>query len=294
MLKPDLLYCNTIHAAKWLFYARLLDIPALSHVHELSMGFDAVGISERFNLRHFSDRFIAVSKSVKEFLVSQQRIPSEKIQVIHAGIRVEQFRKNHNADQLRSELGLDGAIVVGTVGRITHMKGSDLFLELAARLRSTGRPEARIKYLVVGTTEDRAFYSRFQSMIEQHGLRSDIVFLEQITDVAQYYGVMDIFVSTSREDPFPLVVLEAMASGKPVVAFGTGGIPEAVTPECGVLIDKLDVVAMVASIDRLIGDPGGRASMGKAGRTRVEEFFDISKNIRAIKSIVDVTVRGAG
>jgi len=284
-VKPDLFYCNTIHPAKWLLYARMLGIPTVTHVHELGMGFATLTGVEHWLVRKYSGRFIAVSDAVKNYLVAEQGIDAERISVVRAGIRVDEFSSTHS-DEAKKSLDIDGSIVIGTVGRITPMKGSDLFLELAARVKAQNIGAA-VKFLVVATTDDKEFYNNFRKEINTKMLHDDIVIVENATDVKKYYAAMDIYVSTAREDPFPLVVLEAMASGLPVAAFGVGGIPEMVSPETGILVDALNVGPLADSITELIRSPERRSALGTAARKRMQDQFDLSRNVARITEVIE-------
>ncbi len=293
-LKPDLVYCNTIHPAKWLAYARFLGIPTLTHVHELSMGFSTLGRVEHAMVRNYSRHFIAVSEAVRNFLTHTIGIQSDLIHTVKLGIDPERTCPTGNPSAVRSRLGLEGTFVVGIVGRITFMKGSDLFLHLATEVKSKLSPAVPVKFLVVATTEDREFMGTFNRLLGAYGLQRDVIVIEDERDVADYYQAMDIYVSCAREDPFPLVILEAMAASLPVVAFAVGGIPEQVTPECGALVTPLDVDQMVAEVLRFVENPGMSARMGAAGRARVMQHFDINRNFSKIEALLDSILEGDG
>jgi glycosyltransferase involved in cell wall biosynthesis len=291
-IRPDVLYCNTIHPAKWLFYAHLLCIPTIVHVHELSMGFATLTPVEHWLVKNYSGTIIAVSEAVNRYLVKKKNFNGKKIRIIHAGIQPEKLSiDSSRRNAIRVSLGVENDIVLGTVGRITNMKGSDIFLELAHRLRAENNSH-RYKFLVIGSKEDENYYRKFKEDIDKFGLKDNLILLEDIQDVSPYYGAMDIFVSTAREDPFPLVVLEAMASGLPVVGFSVGGIPEAVTELCGILIPSMDISAMVDEIRKLSSTPLRMAEMGNAGAARIREKFSLMKNVNDIERIIDSTAEG--
>src|SRR5438132_1841378 len=146
------------------------------------MGFDALSPAEHWMLRRFSRHFIAVSDAVKEYLVQRQNVPSRKVDVVHAGIRTERFGTSSDVKSLKDRLGLNNAIVVGTVGRITYMKGSDLFLKVASNLKEIIGTAVKLKFLILGSTEDRNFCASFKSMLQESSIRDDIVLLENVKD----------------------------------------------------------------------------------------------------------------
>ncbi len=286
-LKPDLVYCNTVHTAKWLVYARMLGIPTLMHIHELSMGFETLNGMENWMVKKLPDKYIAVSESVKNYLVNKRGVDAEKIEVIHAGINIANFKSTPDTVQLKNSLGLQNAFVIGTVGRICFMKGSDIFLRLASGLKNSVQNGIKLKFLIVCTVEDTKFYADFKRDLSSFGLESDFIFIEDAENASVYYSAMDIFVSTAREDPFPLVVLEAMAAKKPVIAFEVGGIPEAVNEECGIIINGLDVETMKYKIIELISRPDKIGEMGDAALLRVSKEFALSHNIMKFNKVID-------
>jgi glycosyltransferase involved in cell wall biosynthesis len=285
-LNPDIVLCNTIHSVKWAAYARGLNFPTVMYVHELSRAFAALGPVERRAVKSFPQHFIAVSDAVKQYLVDAQGIAPGSLRVIYAGIDAGKFGGEADAARVRSRLGLGSGLVVGTVGRITHVKGSDLFLEFAGHLKRL-MGNGSVKFLVIGTTADTGCLDEFKRTLRGRGLQHDVVLVEDVPDASEYYSAMDVYVSTAREDPFPLVVLEAMASGKPVIGFAVGGIPEAVTAECGILISGLDPAALAASASMLLRDPALRQRLGQGGRKRVESRFALERYTREMRSAIE-------
>ncbi len=284
--KPDLIFCNTIHSAKWLFYAKILNIPSIIYILELSMGFSVLSRLEDFILKHFAKNILVVSDAVKNFLLQKKNINPIYIQTFHASIDTKKFLISGKRNDLRNKYNLENCFVIGTVGRISHMKGTDLYLELAKKLKSMNKIRKGLKFLVVGTKEEERFYNNFIRDLNNYNLTDDVLLFENITNVEDYYTMMDLYVSTAREDPFPLVVLEAMASGKPVAAFAVGGIPESVTEECGILVQNLDINVMAVKIINLINNSSRLQELGKAAQKRVCENYDIVNNIGKIENLL--------
>lgn len=290
-MKPDLVIANTIQSAKWLLYARMLGIPTLTYVLELSMGFSTLTRVEHLIVRRFSNHFLAVSEAVKQYLIQSHGIAQSKIDVLRPGIYTDRFVSSTAPEDAKRALGLGDYAVIGSVGRISHMKGTDLFVELALELKRSAFAAKPFKFLLVATTQEREFYQRFTAMLDQYGLSDDFLVVEDVLDVAPYLFAMDVYVSTAREDPLPLVVIEAMAASKPVVAFAVGGIPEAITPGCGILINGIDIGAMKREILQLISHPEERQKIGTAARVRATGEFDIAGSVSRIEVIIDRMLR---
>ncbi|MDB4916842.1 MAG: glycosyltransferase family 1 protein [Gemmatimonadetes bacterium] len=173
------------------------------------------------------------------------------------------------------------------VGNLTHNKGIDLLLHAMKRIRAPVR-------LVVGG----ALRSPGQAsdLLRGAGLseRDDrIVFTDFLTfdELRALYQLADVFVFPSRADTLPLVILEAMVSGLPVVASNVGGIPYEVTPDCGIVFPSEDVEALASAIDELVCDAPRRQRMGAAARSRAASHFSwtrsAEKSCRAYSDVLD-------
>ena len=117
-------------------------------------------------------------------------------------------------------------------------------------------------------------------------------FAGQQDSAVDYYLAADVFLLTSREDPFPLVNLEALARGLPVVAFGdAGGAPEALDDDAGVVVPYLDVPEMARALFRLVEAPRYRAALGRRALTRARERFLWDRFIGELRQLVTAHIR---
>jgi glycosyltransferase involved in cell wall biosynthesis len=217
---------------------------------------------------------IAISDAVAD------QIPCvPKVSVIHNGIDVEKFVPDTDAAPFRQRQGLgsDG-LLVGTVGRLRPWKGQDRFLRSMARVAHV-LPSAR--FLVVGgaifDVQD-GYPERLSRLAAELGIADRVTFTGQLADVRTAFAAMDLFVHPGDPEPFGLVNLEAMATGKPVVAFAHGALPEIVLDGAtGLLVPPGDEEALAGAVIELLGDPHRRSAMGKAGRARVEAHFSAQR-----------------
>jgi glycosyltransferase involved in cell wall biosynthesis len=196
------------------------------------------------------------------------------------GVELGAFRPvsagDGEAARLRRDLGLPpGTPVVGIVGRIVREKGYREFLEAATNLTASG---IDARFLVLGDSlpSDRdQFGVKFRRQVREAGLGDRFVFTGLTDRVPEYLRVMDIFVLPSYREGMPRSVLEAMATGLPVIATRIRGCREAVVHgETGILVPPKDAAALGGAIRHLIEHPGEARRMGDAGLRRAVETYD--------------------
>jgi glycosyltransferase involved in cell wall biosynthesis len=173
------------------------------------------------------------------------------------------------------------------------MKGSDLFLDVAKKIKESLSPSLKVKFIIIGGTPhvEGRFNEWLEDEIAESDIKDDFIITGSKENVDQYLSLVDIFVLPSREDPFPLVILEAMAASKPIVAFAVGGVPEAIGNQAGFLIEPQNTEAMKETIIKLINDPDLRNRMGAEARKRVDLDFNIERNIPRVEEIIEMAIQ---
>ncbi len=148
-------------------------------------------------------------------------------------------------------------------------------------------PEAR--FLIVGGAPFRAgdaYPARLHRLAQELDLAHRVVFTGHLEDVRPALAAMDVFVHAGDPEPFGLVNLEAMAMGKPVIAFAHGALPEIIAEEeTGLLVPPGDITALAEAVVCLLRDPPRRAAMGRAGRARVRERFQITHTVDRLATL---------
>ncbi|MEL7209683.1 MAG: glycosyltransferase, partial [Actinomycetota bacterium] len=165
----------------------------------------------------------------------------------------------------RTRLGLDpdGDLVAG-VGAGSWRKGIDLFLQVAAKVRAERGDDVRFAW--VGPVDDP---DETGHDLRALGLDDAVTLVGEVEDPAPWFDALDVLLLTSREDPFPLVVLEAGLAARPVVSFTNGGAPEVIEPDGGAVVGYLDIDAMAAATADLLADDAARTAAGEALQDRV-------------------------
>jgi glycosyltransferase involved in cell wall biosynthesis len=223
-----------------------------------------------------ADRIIAVSEQVASTTARRLRIPQDRILTIPNGVDGAQFRTSVEKRTLRRKLGLpaDRKILI-SVGRLSRQKGYPFLLSALARLPAEQRPLT----LVLGDGPDLA---SLRALASRMGLASDVEFLGNRTNTAEFLNASDIFVMSALWEGLPLALLEAMASGLPIVVTRVGGNLEAIEDgRSGILVPPTDDSALSGALRRLLESPAERMRMGQAARERFDEHFSVRPFIEA-------------
>ena len=218
-----------------------------------------------------------------------ERISPSKVRVIQNGIDPLPFLGSCRG-RIRSRLGVDGGkVVLLCVANFRRAKGHEVLVEVVDRLRRRG---VDFHLWLVGDGELRSLIERRVRFL---GLSDSVLFFGRRTDIPDILSDSDIFVLSSYWEGMPGAVMEAMASGLPVVATRVGGIPELVRDgETGFLVSPGDPDAFLEPVLRLIMDPGLRYSMGEAGRVRIVKHFSIDEKVRELEEVYESLVWGKG
>jgi glycosyltransferase involved in cell wall biosynthesis len=220
---------------------------------------------------------VAVSDYVLERL--RQEPHTRAIGRIYNGVDPDQYASDGPSVDRTS----DGDCVVAFAGRLIHGKGADHLIEAVAALSST----RRVRLLIAGDGPERP---RLESLASSLGISSVVNFLGLEHDIPAFWQMCDIAAIPSTEfiESCPMTTLEAMASGKPVVATRNGGLPELVIHgETGIVVPPHDRVALTNALALYASNRELRATHGESGRARIVEHFHINKCALEYLSLFD-------
>ena len=256
--------------------AKIAGVPhVVRTVHGLSEPFKGIE-SLRMRIYELCDRgvthlcvnkLIAVSSDIEKVLCV--KYGAQRVIRIHNGIDLEVLSKSRARDEVRRELGVDSkCLLIGTVGRLTAVKGHEYLLKTAQLMLQKRR---NVKFVIVG---DGPLKVELQSLAAQLGITENVAFLGHQDDACALMEAMDLFVLPSLHEGIPMVILEAMALGRPIVASRVGGIPEVITDTVhGLLVSAGDPAGIAQACLKLVGDRNLAERYGQAGRARVEQQF---------------------
>ena len=287
-----LIHSNTLRATAYAALAsRLAGLPLVWHMREfwLSEAEPAVKWPDRlgkFALSLMATRVLAISHAVAGVLPSRANLS-----VLHNGIDLAYFDEAHtaagNRAAVREAAGFPpGAPIVGMVGRARPLKGQHIFLQMAGLLRAI-LPDCR--FLLVGGDQFNVgdeYEAQLSALCSHLDLDDHVYWTGQLEDIRPALEAMDIFVNPGVPEGFGLVNVEAMAMGKPVVAFDHGPIPEIVVHgETGLLVAPSDATALAGAVASLLQSPPRTQRMGRDGRRRVENHFRIERTVTELETI---------
>jgi glycosyltransferase involved in cell wall biosynthesis len=289
--RPDVIYAGGYHELILLWPVLLpLRIPVVHHVHNPLPGGPFYRRSFFF-WRRVVDHYIGVSRRVTSS-ISNLGVDPKHISLLYNGVDLSRFQYvSRRSAYFSASYGWpDEAVIVGMTGQMSEAKGHVDFLE-AVRLVSRAHPELRV---VIGGKPESPYFDRLQEQITAAKLREIVAFSGWQDDMTSFYSGVDVFVLPSRQDTegLPLVVAEAMATGLPVVANRSGGAVEIVKDgETGILVERQNPKQLAEAIAVLVTSASTRISMGKAGRRRVEQRFDLSKQAAQFETILERVAR---
>jgi glycosyltransferase involved in cell wall biosynthesis len=258
--------------------------------HEHNWSFEGQRL-RRFVDRHLianrADAFLAVSRETRRAMIELEGIPPERVRFVPLGITTPQETPGSG---VRPELGIeDGAPVVGTACTLRPEKGLDVLVRAAALLVESF-PSLRV--LIAGEGPDR---QRVESVIEALGLQRTVTLLGGRGDIPDFLEALDVAVCSSDWEGSPLSVMEYMEAELPVVATRVGGIPDMITSGVeGLLVPPGKPEAIATAIAELLRDPGRAAEMGRCGRRRRREEFDLEVTARAIGDLYQELYAASG
>lgn len=295
LLRPDVVHTYNIGTLDLAPIAKLAGVRSVVHAERGRDVTDPNGEDRRYRrlrrwMSPFISRYLAVSRDLESWLVGSVGIAPSKVVYMPNGIDVRKFYARSpsvNARPLLGEFAPDGALVIINVGRLDAVKDHtsliDAFNVLCQR---NPQASARLRLAIVGEGGQRA---PLEQQIARYGLANQVRLFGNRDDVPALLAEADIFVLSSVAEGMPGVVLEAMASGLPVVATRVGGTVELVVDgETGMLVAPSDPSALASALARYIDDLDLRLLHGREGRQLVERRFSLTSMLAAYRELYDL------
>lgn len=229
-----------------------------------------------------AERLICNSQNSANIVKRLKYAKDDKIDVLHPGVDATLFVPKAEDKDFKQQMGWQGRKVIITVGRLQERKGQDMMIRATALLKQQF-PE--VLYAIIGRG-DRL--ESLKALAAELGINDHVQFLTEVTDpqMIQCYQQCDVFILPNRTigndiEGFGMVLVEAQACGKPVIAGDSGGTRETmVINESGFVIDCTDVELISSTVAKLCSDPKFSAQMGKVGRKHVESELDWQAHVQ--------------
>jgi glycosyltransferase involved in cell wall biosynthesis len=238
-------------------------------------------LSERF-----VDKFIVVSENLRKTLTERHKISPDKVVTIYNGIEIDEYMPNlaevrSQKSEVRREFGLAGdASVIGAIGRLVWQKGFEYLIEAVPDVLRE-YPDA--KFLIVG---EGPLGDKLKMKSGELRVEDKVIFTGFRSDIKKILAAIDVLAMPSLLEGLPMVLLEGMATAKPIIATKIDGIMEQISDGIeGILIPPKDPSAIAQAIIRLINDRESGRKLGLAARKRVEQKFSVEKMVAETEKV---------
>jgi sugar transferase (PEP-CTERM/EpsH1 system associated) len=296
-LRPDIVHTRNLAALEFQFIAALAGIKARIHGEHGRDVYDLDGRSRKYNalrkaMRPFVHHYTAVSRDLADWLVDTVRIGSDRVTQIYNGVEADKFFPRQGPRRSIGPVGFmsERSFIIGTVGRMEAVKDQLTLARAFIHLCETERRAREFVRLVVigdGPLRSHAF-----ELLEDAGL-SQVAWLPgERDDIPELMRSMDLFVLPSLREGISNTILEAMASGLPVVATRVGGNPELIVEgRTGAMVPSGNQRAISQAIAAYLNAPDAAVDHGRNGRKRIEASFSMEAMVSGYVNVYDWALR---
>lgn len=285
----EIIHSNTMAVLEGGYLKKKLNIFNVWHIHEIITKPKFVNkvlcniISKR------ADRVVAVSNAVRNHLLNTGYFKKTPVDVIYNGVDNTVFNENNETEYLREYYNIkDDEIVVGMIGRVNSWKGQGSFLEAVNKILPK---YPKVKAMMVGGVFEGEEWrmENLKKAVNESPCKDRIIVDDYRKDSKNLHCLFDVFVLPSTSpDPLPTVVLEAMASGKPVVGYKHGGVTEMVKENFnGFFADVNNPEDLASQIEVLLKDSDLRKKMGTNSASRQRKDFSLISYVKNFEKLYD-------
>lgn len=258
----DVVYANTIASVKFAYdlVSKIKSAKFILHLHELNAIIRLM--QPDFHIYTVViDQFITPARIVKDNLIANWGVSENKIEVVYECAAIQESQKHNKTEEF----------VIGASGTVHWRKGQDVFVQVA-RYLCQHHPENNFKFVWVGKISATEHIIIEEDLIKL-GLKDKVFFIGEVDNPEDYYKDFDVFLMTSREDPFPLVCIEVGMIGKPIISFEKAvGTNEVLEKGGGFVVPYLDVETMANKVIEYYNNPVLLAEHGIINKTAFSQF----------------------
>lgn len=292
-LKPAIVHTRNLAAIEYQLCAFLVGVPyRIQSEHGWDV-FDPDGNNAKYRWLRFVlgllvHRFIPLSRQLQDYLENRVGIPAAKITRIRNGVDTNTFYPRQGERQIPENcpLELDGRLVIGTVGRMHGVK--DQLTLVKAFIMACQKSPAFLENARLVIVGDGPLHELALNLLAKHELTDKAWLPGERHDIAQIMRSFDIFVLPSKAEGISNTILEAMATGLPVIATRVGGNPELVIhDETGLLVEKEAVSSMAAALQLLVSDNNKRQQLANNALQRAQQEFSLDAMVARYQAVYD-------
>ncbi|MDY6989126.1 MAG: glycosyltransferase family 4 protein [Thermodesulfobacteriota bacterium] len=269
--------------------ARFLAIPVIWHERNLLFG-NENDISRKFLF--LPDRVICNSQAIAQRFRKQGKLP-RKVRVVLNGVDLESFKPRKVTRQIREQFQVNGRRVVGLISNLGKRKMPEYLLDICPYVLERS-PDTL--FVIVGGEfgeTDKGRKTELEARAKRLGISDHVIFTGFVSNVSEIIPLFDVGLAVTEKEACSRAILEMMASGKPIVAFDTGGNAELIDHGVtGVLVNFGDTNALASSVVGLLQDDQGRRQMAIRARRRAEDYFDVGINAQRTQEIYSELIGG--
>jgi sugar transferase (PEP-CTERM/EpsH1 system associated) len=295
-LRPEILHTRNLPTIDSILIGALAGVPRRVHGEHGRDMLELDGNNFKYNFlrrvcRPFVHTYIALSRDLEKWLRERIGAREDRIEQIYNGVDTGRFYPGgRDREPLPAGFAPEGAIVIGSVGRLVPVKDPLTLVRAFIRLLDSA-PDGREKLRLV-LVGDGPLRQALEEILAKAGATANTWLAGTRDDVPQLLRSFDIFALPSLAEGISNTILEAMATGLPVVATSVGGTPELVTDGAsGRLVPPSDSLAMAKALQRYIDHPSLIAQHGQAGCQRVEHEFGIDKMVNRYQAVYDALLK---
>ncbi len=289
---PDLIISNTLVNSKLVEFLNIKNIKLITIVHEMKgviSQFDQLKMNNSKEMISKTSHFISVSAAVKKDLVDEFKIKEDKIDVIHNNISIgcKKIISSLEIDKWKKSLKIPSeSFVVGSCGSLIWRKGPDIFINIFKQLKNNFRIE-NIYFIWLGGDPNSSWFLDLENEINNLGFKEQVKILSEVKNTTNFYNAIDIYISTAREEPFGLTIIEAGLHSNPCLAFkGSGGPESILSNDTGILIPYGDTLTAAKEVIKLKENPDILNKYSKSINDLVIKIAKQDNNIK-YKEIID-------
>jgi sugar transferase (PEP-CTERM/EpsH1 system associated) len=296
-LKPDLVQTYNIGTLDLAPMVKLAGVRRLVHAEHGRDAADPNGENPRYRrlrrwMAPFIDRYVVVSEDLRHWLVERAGVQPSKVTYIANGIDLAAFdarRVVSRQRRLLADFAPPGSVLLGNVARLDKVKDQGSLLAAFALLRDETAPSP-CRLIIAGEGSQRG---ALQQQIDQLGLRETVRLLGDRNDVSALLAECDVFVLSSIAEGMPVTLMEAMASGLPVVATDVGGVSSVVDDGVtGTLVPARDPRALANALESYVADESLRRGHGAAGHARAVDHFSLNVMVASYVALYEALLGG--